>query len=68
MDSKEKKRVLITFAALIVGVILLALVTRMWLEASGIKDQYMNTKIIKANPPSISRMVDPDAELLKEAV
>ena len=60
MDSREKKRVLITFAALIVGVILLAIVTRMWLESSGLKDQYVNTNVVKANPPSISKTVEPE--------
>ena len=60
MDSREKKRVIITFAALIVGVILLAIVTRMWLESSGLKDQYVNTNVIKANPPSVSKTVDPE--------
>lgn len=54
----EKKGIIIRIVALVVGVILLALATRMWIKANGLDQHSAENDLTKPEPPALSRTVD----------
>ena len=58
----EKKRIFITFVLLVVGVILLALLTKFWLKSSGLDTQNVKNKVTKPKSSTYSWMIEYENE------
>ncbi|MCR4839543.1 MAG: hypothetical protein K5897_11535 [Eubacterium sp.] len=64
----EKKRLFITFVLLVVGVILLALLTKFWLKSSGLDVQNVKNKVTKPKSSTYSWMIEHEYEYETEEV
>ena len=54
----EKKGIIIRIVGLIVGVVLLALATRIWIKANGLDQQSVKSYTPVTDPPAVSRTVE----------
>ena len=54
----ERRKLVISFVILLASVVLMAVVARIWLNATGYDKNAANTQTVKSDPPANSRSVD----------